>query len=158
MKVIMKTVGLILGLCFMGTIAYFLFVPEDTPRRRDNSKIRAMLQDRTYLLHIKDGSYFGNSGFAYKERAIVEVFIKEHRIEKIEIISERTTMKPEDAGDIIEKVVQSQSVEIDLPPRNAKNPYPRAIHKSILHAIQHAHYDNLERQWFPIPKLPRTGV
>ena len=64
------------------------------------------------LTSISNGNYKGNfsySGFTYE----VEVTMKEHRIENIEIVKNRDTKHAKKAEGVVKNVLRTQSLAVD---------------------------------------------
>jgi uncharacterized protein with FMN-binding domain len=79
---------------------------------KEIKRVRSMPINEVDLSNIQDGSYKGDfsyGGFTYE----VEVTVKEHRIENIEILKNRDTRHAKKAEGVVEKVLNAQSLEVD---------------------------------------------
>jgi len=79
---------------------------------KEMKKVRSMPINEVDLSNVQDGSYKGDfsyGGFTYE----VEVTVKEHRIENIEILKNRDTKHAKKAEGVVEKVLNAQSLEVD---------------------------------------------
>jgi uncharacterized protein with FMN-binding domain len=75
-------------------------------------RVRAMPINEIDLSNISDGSYKGDysyGGFTYE----VEVMVKEHKIETINVLKNRDTSHAKNAEGVIDKVIKTQTVNVD---------------------------------------------
>ena len=155
-----EKLGMGLGLVFADVIfsteGYFMFLKlPATPIARDNQRVNDMMNNGSYMKHIKDGSYYGHAGFDYRETAIVQITIGNGQLSGIELISERTTHKPDAGKPVVDDVLSRQSLAINLPKRGRENRYEHGVLEAIRNACQGADYDNLESPHSPKPRLPK---
>ena len=124
--------GLVFAVVIFGAVGYFMFLkPPATPIARDNQRVNEMINNGSYMQHIKDGSYYGHAGFEYRETAIVQITIGKGQLSGIELISERTTHKPDAGKPIVDDVLSRQSLTINLPKRSRENSYQHGVLEQI---------------------------
>lgn len=83
------------------------------PQVREQEKVRAMPINEVELSRVSNGSYKGN--FTYgKFTYEVEVLVKDHRVESIDILVNREGSKhAKKAEGVVERVLEAQSLQVD---------------------------------------------
>ena len=80
---------------------------------KEMKQVRNIPINEVDLSNVQDGSYKGDfsyGGFTYE----VEVTVKEHRIDNIEILKNRDTKHAKKAEGVVEKVLNAQSLKVDV--------------------------------------------
>lgn len=98
---------------------------------KETKTVRNMPIDGIDLSNIPDGSYKGDysySNFTYE----VEVTVKNHRIENIEILKNKDSEYAKKAEGVVENILQAQSLDVDTITGATKTS------KAILEAIENA--------------------
>lgn len=103
---------LIISICVLLTIVVGIYVFLILPNQKSLDTVRNMTIENVNLEEVDDGLYIGDfnySSFTYK----VEIKVKNHKIEKIDIINNRDTSHSKKAEEIIIKVIDKQSVNVE---------------------------------------------
>ncbi|NPV53446.1 MAG: FMN-binding protein [Firmicutes bacterium] len=75
-------------------------------------KVRNMPINEVDLSRVSDGTYEGDFSYG-RFTYVVEVIVKDHRIENIKILKNRDTGHAKKAEGVIKRVIQAQSLKVD---------------------------------------------
>ncbi|KUO71031.1 MAG: hypothetical protein APF77_15145 [Clostridia bacterium BRH_c25] len=92
----------------LGVYSFFI-----APSNDELEAVRNMTIENINMEEINDGVYRGS--FAYGSYTYeVEVNIKDHRIGKIDVISNRDTEHAKKAESVISRILEKQSLDVDV--------------------------------------------
>lgn len=116
----------------------FFYLAVMRPAFEEQEKVRKMPINEVDLSRVSDGSYRGDfsyGGFTYE----VEVSVKDHKIEGIEILRNRESKHAKKAEGVAEKVLEAQSLKVDAVTGAT------TTSKALLKAIENALTKGIER-------------
>ncbi len=101
---------LVITLLIVALGVYLFFI---LPNSRKLDAVRNMPIENVNLENIDDGAYMGDYSYG-SYTYVVEVFVKDHKIEKIDVVANRDTSHAQKAEAVIQSVLKEQSIDVDV--------------------------------------------
>lgn len=123
------------AICILLLVALGIYVFKVLPNQRELAAVRNIKIENVNLQEIDDGIYRGSytyGSYTYE----VEVKVNDHKISEIDIVSNRDTSHSKKAEGIIIKVVEEQSLDVDIVAGATTT--SKALLKSIENALKSA--------------------
>lgn len=130
-----KTIISIVCILLLITLGVYLFYI--LPNEKKLEVVRNMPIENVNLEEINDGTYRGDysyGSYTYK----VDVIVKAHKIEKIDVINNRDTSHAKKAEGVISRVLEKQSLNVDAV--SGATTTSKALLKAIENALKSGLY------------------
>lgn len=126
-KLIIAVISVVL-LISAGVYVFYIL-----PNNRELEAVRKMPIEDVDLGKVKDGTY--NGAYVYGSHTYeVQVRVGDHRIEKIDVVSNRDTSHAKKAEGVIDRVLEKQVVNVDVV--SGATTTSKALLKAIENAVK----------------------